>query len=98
MKLRTKCWVRRTVRVRAPGARTAAPKVKNCRTGATMLSNLTCQWKLNHSVEDTPVFFCTRWTRGGTLGGRGVHASWRVPCSHVACPVSLAGGACAAHA
>ena len=23
-------------RVRAPGARTAAPKVKNCRTGATM--------------------------------------------------------------
>ena len=24
-------------RVRAPGARTAAPKVKNCRTGATML-------------------------------------------------------------
>ena len=26
-------------RVRAPGARTAAPKVKNCRTGATMHDN-----------------------------------------------------------
>ena len=27
-------------RVRAPGARTAAPKVKNCRTGATMVHSL----------------------------------------------------------
>ena len=29
-------------RVRAPGARTAAPKVKNCRTGATMLMQNLC--------------------------------------------------------
>jgi len=26
----------RTRRVRAPGARTAAPRIENCRTGATM--------------------------------------------------------------
>ena len=42
-------------RVRAPGARTAAPKVKNCRTGATMILTITAVCKLVHLLCCDPL-------------------------------------------
>ena len=43
-------------RVRAPGARTAAPKVKNCRTGATMSSS---PYVRNHMSVEVTAFHCS---------------------------------------
>jgi len=37
--------------VRAPGARTAAPRIENCRTGATMLVCLLGEHKALHSIK-----------------------------------------------